>query len=157
MRYILLLLCCAVIFHGVLVYAGDDDITGINPVLILIGDIEDYIIVDIRDISLYEKSRIPSALHIPLASLNTNHILESINKKIIIYAETDENAKEGLRILQSKGISGIYIIIGGLNEWLKAGGKIDKESIYQIGIPKKYEIPRGVCTPLEPNMVIERE
>lgn len=53
------LLFFTVILLGGLVYAGDD-ITGINPVLILIGDIEDYRIVDIRDISLYEKSRIPS-------------------------------------------------------------------------------------------------
>lgn len=61
-----------------------------------------------------------------------------------------------MQILQSKGINGTYII-GGLDRWVKAGGKVDRESIYQIGYPKKYEIPMGVCTPLEPNMVIERE
>ncbi len=113
----------------------------------------DYSIIDLRDKKSYKESRIPDSVNIPLETLKFTRGLSSSGKNIIVYAETDEIAKQGVNIFKKRGIKAMYLV-DGLEGWIKAGGSVDTD-VFQEGLPEGFIVPRGTCEPLPPAMTFD--
>lgn len=85
---------------------------------ILAGE-DDYILIDVRTLSEYEKKHIPGATLLPIEEIrngSVEKILPDKKQKILVYCWTGRRAEDSAAILAEMGYSNV-ISFGGLIEW----------------------------------------
>lgn len=79
-------------------------------------------LIDVRSAGDFSKWALPGAVHIPIDSLLNNsweEVLLQPGKQKVFYSNADIEADAAWQIAARKGIPGIYVMQGGLNEWFK--------------------------------------
>lgn len=89
------------------------------------------LVLDVREPHAVEAGRIPGAINVPLFDVGKR--AEEIKKKaagrrIVAYCtcQGEHTAAEALLILHNRGIKNVSALAGGYNEWVKAGGKVER-------------------------------
>ena len=90
------------------------------------------LILDVRDKTSFDGGRIPGAVHVPFAEVEKR--IEEIRTKaagrpIIAYCACpqEHTAAEAGLILHKNGLTDIRVLIGGYPDWVRSGGKIEKD------------------------------
>lgn len=82
-------------------------------------------LLDVRSKSAWKAAHIPSALNLPLESLDKG--LESLDtaRAIILYGESDTQSIDGSYVLKKAGFSDVRSLAGGIDSWVGAGNEVD--------------------------------
>ncbi|MFM7363384.1 MAG: rhodanese-like domain-containing protein [Cuspidothrix sp.] len=82
-----------------------------------------FTIIDVRDRSTYNYSRITGAISIPLNDLESR-AQTSLHRKrqIYIYGENETQSAQAVRTLQFLGFTSVAQLSGGLQAWKSIGG-----------------------------------
>jgi NADPH-dependent 2,4-dienoyl-CoA reductase/sulfur reductase-like enzyme/rhodanese-related sulfurtransferase len=99
-------------------YVAENKMSGFSP-SIMASELDAFIkqnppvVIDVRDVFAYQKSKIVGAGHIPLELLSKH--VNSIPKghPVIVYDETGKKGHQALRILKGAGFEKVYNIAGG--------------------------------------------
>lgn len=84
-------------------------------------------IVDVRNPDEWSKGHLPSAHHIPLAALPDRlHELDR-NAPIVLQCQSGERSAIATSFLQSRGISKVSNLAGGLQAWVAEGFEVESE------------------------------
>lgn len=77
-------------------------------------------LVDIRSDADYEKYNIPGNMHIPFERLSDDDELSQLDpeKMIILASNGNTRAGQAWLLLRQKGYSDVYVLAGGLNNWV---------------------------------------
>ncbi len=100
-------------------YTAENKISGYSPSIMaseldaFIQEKEQVLVLDVRDVFAYNKSKIKGAYHLPLEALKNN--LEAIPKDIpiLVYDETGKKGHQALRTLIGADCKEVYNISGG--------------------------------------------
>lgn len=91
-------------------------------------------VIDVREPHAVEAGRIPGALNVPLFEVGKR--IAEIKKKadgrrIVAYCTCpgEHTAAEALLILHNRGLKNVSALQGGYNEWVKAGGKVERVTV----------------------------
>lgn len=79
-------------------------------------------LIDVRNPENFRKWALPGAINIPLDSLMNpawKEILLQSGKEKVFYSNADIEADAAWQMAARKGIPGIYVMQGGLNQWFK--------------------------------------
>lgn len=89
------------------------------------------LVIDVRDKVAFEGGRIPGAISVPLPEVEKR--VEEIRAKaagrqIVAYCTcpSEHSAAEALLILYKHGLTDVRALAGGLAEWMRAGGKLER-------------------------------
>jgi rhodanese-related sulfurtransferase len=82
-----------------------------------------FTIIDVRDRSTYNHSRITGAISIPLNDLESRAQVSLYRERqIYVYGENDSQSAQAVRTLQFLGFSTVAELGGGLSAWKSIGG-----------------------------------
>ncbi|MBT8092660.1 MAG: rhodanese-like domain-containing protein [Gammaproteobacteria bacterium] len=84
----------------------------------LIEGRQDFVLIDVRSPSDYQKGQIGDAENVPLAQLVTDEKMKSLpsDRKIILYSNGSENAAKAAVMLRLAGLDA-HLVTGGFNAW----------------------------------------
>lgn len=108
------------------------------------GRLVNTIICDVRTKEEYEAGHIAGSFSIPLSTLKDREKEIDKEKNIIVYCKSGCNRSvRACQILKSLGFKKVINMKGGIDEWIKIGGKI--EGNYEPGktCPVPWEIGHG--------------
>jgi rhodanese-related sulfurtransferase len=81
-----------------------------------------FTIIDVRDRSTYNQSRITGAISIPLNDLESRAGSLNRERQTYIYGENDSQSGQAVRTLQFLGFTAVAELSGGLQAWKSIGG-----------------------------------
>ena len=89
----------------------------------LIEGREDFVLIDVRASTDYEKGQIGEAENIPLAQLVADETLATLpsDRKIVVYSNGSENAAKATVMLRLAGFDA-HLVTGGFNAWHQRRG-----------------------------------
>ncbi|MCI4369496.1 MAG: molybdopterin-synthase adenylyltransferase MoeB [Thermoplasmata archaeon] len=76
-------------------------------------------LIDVRDPEEWEVSRIPGAIHIPLAELAARASEVPADREIVVYCESGIRSRAGTRLLVELGIPNVRTLRGGRSAWAR--------------------------------------
>ena len=81
------------------------------------------VVVDVRDQASYQRSHIPGAIHIPLASVEANLGQLPKDREIVAYCTcpNEESSGHAAQILAKNGYTNVSALYGGLGSWESLG------------------------------------
>lgn len=109
-------------FLGALLSPGDRMSAGELKDLIEKG--EKLTIIDCRSDGEYMSGRIPGSLSIPLSKLSGAQIPGQ--GKVVVYCAAGIRSLKALSIIKDLGLKDAVDLKGGINAWVKEGGKVEK-------------------------------
>ena len=110
-------------------FAGGNKEEG-DAFLISISDLdkltqtEDILILDVRDQASYNAGHIPGALLVPFQQVESAaDQLRGRASKLVTYCScpAEESSMSAALKLRSQGITNVYVLVGGYNEWIRQG------------------------------------
>ena len=91
-------------------------------------------IVDVRDRHLFNTTRIPGAISLPLSELSDRALTSlELTRDLYIYGDTDEETAEAAHQLRHAGYQNVSEVRGGVAAWKAVGFPV--ESIYSRQSP----------------------
>ena len=75
----------------------------------------DFRLIDLRGEKDFAEYHIPAAENVPMTEVNTYGL--GRNEKIILYSDGGIHAAQAWFLLRARGYHGVYILLGGLEEW----------------------------------------
>ncbi|MFZ9035441.1 MAG: rhodanese-like domain-containing protein [Francisellaceae bacterium] len=88
------------------------------------------VFIDIRDGKAYQQSHLIGAIHAPLENIRQG--IKSLNKHksqpLIVYCDQGVTAKNAYLLLKKAGFEKVYVLKGGLKQWLKDSLPVEKSS-----------------------------
>ena len=87
----------------------------------------DYVLIDVRTPEEYDLGHIPNSLNYDFysESFQSKILALSKNESVILYCRTNNRSKKTAKILSEKGFKEIFVIEGGITEWVKNGNDIN--------------------------------
>lgn len=79
----------------------------------------DYVVVDVRDWSEWERGHIPGSLHVPIDLIASGWSLDDLRLPIAVLGEGDDDAAQAAELLVERGIDAVAIS-GGVRAWRAA-------------------------------------
>ena len=94
-----------------------------NDAVIMMQDVSNYLIVDVRTVEEYKEGHIPSAINIPNESITDRpDELPNIDQILFVYCRSGNRSKQASDKLVKLGYTNVYEI-GGISSWT---GEIEK-------------------------------
>ncbi len=87
----------------------------------LIQENPDLVVLDVRTKEEYEISHLQNAILIPVSELAGQLAELDKDKKILVYCNTGIRSAMASKILVNNGFSSVYNMLGGIDDWIKAG------------------------------------
>ncbi len=84
------------------------------------------VLIDLRSREKDSSGRIPRSVSIPLNSLEDGMADIPAMAPVVLYADTDAQALQGMHMLRQKGFRKVSLVEGNLNGWVTAGGVTEK-------------------------------
>lgn len=117
-------------------------------------------LIDVRTPEEYNDGYIPGAINIPLDKIPEIKDFP-YQGKIVVYCRAGVRSLKAKKIFDEKGYKGIKDLEGGINAWIKIGGKTIKpqkpstqKEPDNSSYPKEFIVPKGVCEQgIEPAMI----
>jgi hypothetical protein len=75
----------------------------------------DYRLIDLRDEKSYAEYHIPGAELVPITQLADASLAR--NERIVLYSDGGIHSAQAWFLLRARGYRGVYILLGGLDEW----------------------------------------
>ena len=84
----------------------------------LIEERQDFVLIDIRPATEFDKGHIGEARNIPIAQLLTDEALAELptDRKVIVYSTGSENGAKASTLLRVAGVDA-HVVTGGYNAW----------------------------------------
>lgn len=89
----------------------------------MITEKEDMVIVDLREPELFQAGRVPDAINIPFAEIQSKFTILPKDKKIVFVCHTGRMGTESGRLLLENGYSQVFNMEGGMAKW---NGELEK-------------------------------
>jgi rhodanese-related sulfurtransferase len=86
----------------------------------LAASLGDYLVIDIRDRSQFERGHIPGSAHVPIDRLDARWALSDVRLPVAVLGEGDADAEAAVVLLVEHGSDAITIS-GGAPGWRAAG------------------------------------
>jgi rhodanese-related sulfurtransferase len=93
----------------------EDHVTPAELAAWIIEGRADYRLVDIRDEAAFRQYHIPTAEHVPLASVDDGALGRT--DKIVLYGEGGIHAAQAWMVLKGRGFTRVYTLLEGLDAW----------------------------------------
>jgi len=87
----------------------------------LVQENPDLIVLDVRTRAEYEISHLQNAILIPVSDLKNRLAELDKDKKILVYCNTGIRSAIASEILINNGFGSVYNMLGGIDDWIKAG------------------------------------
>jgi rhodanese-related sulfurtransferase len=91
----------------------------------LLDQREPVVIVDLRSVEAYRKSRLPGARSLPLRELERRSGEIPQGGRVVLYADVLVEMVEAQRLLQKRGHDNVEILEGGFAEWVSRGFPVE--------------------------------
>ncbi len=105
---------------------GSHEITPVELKTMMGGD-EDFVLVDVRTPLEYEQGYIPGAILVPSYELEKIQALDiPKDKKVVVYCAVDPRSAKAVEVLSEMGYSNLVKLKGGLYEWKRSNGEVEK-------------------------------
>ena len=82
-------------------------------------NVEDIVVIDVRDATEYQKSHIENAINLPLGSLEEK--LNSLDKyrkqTLLVNCQTGARSVSACKLLTKAGFDKVYNLLGGIQSW----------------------------------------
>ena len=87
----------------------------------------DYTVIDVRTQDEFDLGHIESAINLDFYSDTFQNKILSLpkNEKIVLYCRTNNRSSKTATILKENGYKDIFVIRGGITEWVKNGNDIN--------------------------------
>ena len=87
----------------------------------------DYTLIDVRTQDEFDLGHIDSAINLDFYSETFQNEILSLpkNEKIVLYCRTNNRSSKTATILKENGYKDIFVIRGGITEWVKNGNDIN--------------------------------
>ena len=87
----------------------------------------DYTLIDVRTQDEFDLGHIDSAINLDFYSDTFQNEILSLpkNEKIVLYCRTNNRSSKTATILKENGYKDIFVIRGGITEWVKNGNDIN--------------------------------
>ncbi len=97
-----------------------------NELSDLINGNRDFLLIDVRTEGEYDQGHLPGAIVIPYDEFVTRYreILEFKDTEIVLYCHVGGMGDYAGRVLLKNGFTNVKNLDGGINGWIKSGGKI---------------------------------
>lgn len=96
------------------------------------------VLLDVRPEAEYNQFHIAGARNVPLAEIASIvpelHAQQALNTVFVLASNDEVAATEGWKILSAESVPNVYILEGGINEWLATFGR-DEGDIVQVSAP----------------------
>ena len=103
----------------------------------------DYLFIDVRDVSVYDAAHAVGAINIPIASLVTEHyLLPKTGKQIVLICTTGQLATVAYGYLQMWGFTNLLHITGGFSTWAIEGLPMEGTNVVN-GVDTAPMVPDG--------------
>lgn len=86
----------------------------------LAASLGDYVVIDVRDRSQFERGHIPGSAHVPIDRLHAGWVLSDVRLPVAVLGEDDADAEAAVGLLVEHGSDAIAIS-GGARAWRAAG------------------------------------
>ncbi len=96
------------------------------PASVLMDNLSDYQIIDVRGYSEYKIARIPGAINIHTGELEAGVDRLDTSKKIVVYCESGDRSSIASSFLSRKEIPNVYNLTCGISGWVEAGYQVEK-------------------------------
>ncbi|MEE9594534.1 MAG: rhodanese-like domain-containing protein [Candidatus Hydrothermarchaeales archaeon] len=107
-------------------FIGSHEITPVELKTMMGGD-EDFVLVDVRTPLEYEQGYIPGAILVPSYELEKIQALDiPKDKKVVVYCAVDPRSAKAVEVLSEMGYSNLVKLKGGLYEWKRSNGEVEK-------------------------------
>jgi len=94
----------------------------------------EYRVIDVRSYTEFDQAHIPDSVNIH-AGYFEKYINEiNPDEKLVIYCTSGDRSAIAASFLLKKGYKNVFNLSGGINAWVQAGYKIEKESKVELGI-----------------------
>lgn len=138
------------IFLAATAYSGTSRITA-SELKSMLEKNEPVTIIDVRSLEEFNEGHIPGA--VPVGSAGDLKSLR-YEGRVVLYCNTGRRSEQALKLFAENGIPAVDLE-GGIKAWESVGGNIVAGPYRDISeYPKTFEIPKGVCEPLEPAIEI---
>jgi rhodanese-related sulfurtransferase len=94
--------------------------------MVILGDIKDYFLLDVREKTEFEQQRIPGSINIPYAQISTNLDKIPEDKKIIIISNTGIVAAQISSLLNACGYR-TWVLREGIEGYIDIGGYVESK------------------------------
>ncbi len=86
---------------------------------------DDFLLVDVRTEGEYTMGHLPGAIVIPYDEFDTRYqeILEFKDRSVVLYCHVGGMGDYAGRVLLKNGFTNVKNLDGGINGWIKSGGK----------------------------------
>ena len=81
-------------------------------------------LLDVRSNPAWKAAHIPSALNLPLETLEESLERLDATRPVILYGESDTQSIDGSYVLKRAGFSDVRSLAGGIDSWVGAGNQI---------------------------------
>jgi hydroxyacylglutathione hydrolase len=85
-------------------------------------------VVDVRSTAEWQAGHIPGAQHIPLGELRARAGTIPGDRPVVVHCQGGARSAIAASILQEQGLSAVFDLPGGFNEWCAAGGQVEQGS-----------------------------
>ena len=96
------------------------------------------VVVDVRPEAEYNQFHIAEAVNVPLAQIPAFapqlHAQQALNTVFVLAGNDEQAATEAWKLLSAESIPNVYILEGGINQWLATFGEVDS-GIMQARVP----------------------
>jgi len=91
----------------------------------MVGQRGDLFLLDVRTPEEWNDAHIPGSTLLPLEDLGDRAGELPRDLELVVYCRSGNRSAEAARILMEAGFSDVYILDGGLNDWIAAGYEVD--------------------------------
>ncbi len=102
---------------------GDEKRITVEELMDMMKRGEEITLIDVRTPEEYHEERIPGSILIPMNEIKKREDFQ-YNGKIVLYCTIGVRSLKANRILRSKGVEDVVDLIGGIEAWKKAGGRV---------------------------------
>jgi rhodanese-related sulfurtransferase len=99
---------------------------GVNAASVVLENSKNIILIDVREDYEWQYGHIATAIHLPLAQVNTNieQLVSNKANKVILYCAHGYRSILAAHHLHQLGYTETYSLIGGISGWIDAGLRI---------------------------------
>jgi rhodanese-related sulfurtransferase len=112
------------------VFAQDDKVFTVDKLYsVLEKKPENVVLVDVRTLEEYNEGKIAGAINIDVKSDYFSDSIQSLNKKqvYVLYCKSGVRQERAKGIMQEAGFKNIWLLEGGITEWIDEGKEIEEE------------------------------
>ena len=103
-------------------------------------DSQEAALIDVREPAEHRSQKIPHAQNIPLSKIQSDHLKNHSNKKVILHCKAGKRSQEACQKIIENLDYDIYSIEGGIDSWIAAGLDIEKGQSSVLPLDRQVQL-----------------